>query len=393
MSSVAARATRTTAGARENSGTALSVAGLSHSARRVLLVLLLGVAPATLTLLALAPSGDTHLFDFRVFWDAAREYASGHSPYPELSEETIATKANFVYPVSVAAVFTPLALLPYSLAAALFLLVVVAATPLTLHLLGVRDWRCYGAAFLAAPTLLGIRLGTLSPLLAFGLAVLWRYRDRRAIAVPMLAVLVASKLFLWPLVVWFFVTRRVRAALLATVGAVAVTFVCWAYIGFSDFGSYPELLTLLAAVEQADGFSLVSLGLVLGVPAQLAQLTVLAVGVAVLVVMAARARRVRDGSEWPLFVTALAVAFIASPIIWGHYLMLLLVPLAVARPRLSPLWFAAAWIPPDVLLFGHPPDLWSTVALVCALVAMAAQLGLTLRPRAPGRKSAGGATA
>jgi hypothetical protein len=35
---------------------------------------------------------------------------------------------------------------------------------------------------------------------------------------------------------------------------------------------------------------------------------------------------------------ALAAALAASPIVWMHYFLLLLVPLALARPRLSPLW-------------------------------------------------------
>ena len=34
----------------------------------------------------------------------------------------------------------------------------------------------------------------------------------------------------------------------------------------------------------------------------------------------------------------LAAALAASPIVWMHYFLLLLVPLALIRPRLSPLW-------------------------------------------------------
>ena len=35
---------------------------------------------------------------------------------------------------------------------------------------------------------------------------------------------------------------------------------------------------------------------------------------------------------------ALAVAFVASPIVWIHYFLLLLVPIALTRPRLPPIW-------------------------------------------------------
>ena len=35
---------------------------------------------------------------------------------------------------------------------------------------------------------------------------------------------------------------------------------------------------------------------------------------------------------------AVAAALVLTPILWLHYLVLLLVPLGLARPRLSPLW-------------------------------------------------------
>ena len=42
---------------------------------------------------------------------------------------------------------------------------------------------------------------------------------------------------------------------------------------------------------------------------------------------------------WPTFTLTLAAALCASPIVWVHYFLLLLVPLALIRPRLSLLWF------------------------------------------------------
>ena len=49
-----------------------------------------------------------------------------------------------------------------------------------------------------------------------------------------------------------------------------------------------------------------------------------------------RTPRERDVATLTL---CLAAALAASPIVWVHYFLLLLVPLALARPRLSPLWF------------------------------------------------------
>ena len=36
---------------------------------------------------------------------------------------------------------------------------------------------------------------------------------------------------------------------------------------------------------------------------------------------------------------ALAAGFVLTPILWLHYLVLLIVPIALARPRLSRVWF------------------------------------------------------
>jgi hypothetical protein len=76
------------------------------------------------------------------------------------------------------------------------------------------------------------------------------------------------------------------------------------------------------------------------------------------------------------FRLAIAAAFALSPIVWGHYWALLLVPLALRHPRLSPAWFAACWIPTDSLFWSRYGAFWIGIALVAAAV----QLGL---PRVP----------
>ena len=43
---------------------------------------------------------------------------------------------------------------------------------------------------------------------------------------------------------------------------------------------------------------------------------------------------------------AIAAAFLFSPIVWTHYLALLVVPIAITRRTLTPLWFVplAMWV-------------------------------------------------
>jgi hypothetical protein len=50
-------------------------------------------------------------------------------------------------------------------------------------------------------------------------------------------------------------------------------------------------------------------------------------------------------SDRQAFVLAIAAAFLFSPIVWTHYLALLVVPIAITRRTLTPLWFVplAMW--------------------------------------------------
>ena len=55
-------------------------------------------------------------------------------------------------------------------------------------------------------------------------------------------------------------------------------------------------------------------------------------------------------------ILAVALMLVASPLVWSHYFVLLLVPLALARPRLDAVWFAAVamWIcPPSTTATGR----------------------------------------
>ena len=67
-------------------------------------------------------------------------------------------------------------------------------------------------------------------------------------------------------------------------------------------------------------------------------------------------------------------AFVLTPILWLHYLVLLVVPIALARPRLSALWFVPLAMTVFELLDlyrGWPDgDGWAlaSVAAVCRLV-------------------------
>jgi hypothetical protein len=101
----------------------------------------------------------------------------------------------------------------------------------------------------------------------------------------------------------------------------------------------------------------------------------------------------RRGRDEGALALAIAVSLIAAPLIWMHYYALLIVPLAIAYPRLS-----TAWALPLLLWFCHtntgqsgiPP---SVSELLIVLGVTAAVITLALRRSAPGRHGLGAVTA
>jgi hypothetical protein len=305
------------------------------------------------------------LFDLHTMWEAGRDVITGNSPYP------------FVYPAPAAILMAPFGALPWKVAVVAFALVVIGATVLTLRVLGVRDWRCYGVALAWMPTTASTTLGALSTLLALGAALCWRYRDRRLLAAAAVAGAVVLKLFLWPLVIWLIATRRFRAATTAVgLGAVAVVG-SWAIFGFDGMLDYPKHLGNIAASQQARSYSPFALMRSVGVPNVWAQVALVGLTILALAAIALLARR-HDGDRRS-FVAALAAALIISPIVWMHYLVLLYVVIALYRQRLSLAWMIplAYWLLPGQDSGG------STFTILGLYLITAAAAGLMLhhRPR------------
>jgi hypothetical protein len=165
--------------------------------------------------------------------------------------------------------------------------------------------------------------------------------------------------------VWLLVTRRFRAfaAALLTLGA---TLALWASIDLEGMRRYPTTVRLLNNVQRWKSYSPQSLFISLHVPSSTSEAAagVLAVAAVLAVVL------IRGWGDRASFAAAIASALVATPILWTHYLVLLLAPIAVARPRLAPLWLLplVLWATP------HPESLgivWRIV-LVLAVIGLVA---------------------
>jgi hypothetical protein len=353
--------------------------GLRLAADRVLFGAL---PPFILTVLLIArfAAGKHFGFDYKPLWEASRHVFQGESPYPLPHASALRNEQQFVYPPIAAVMAAPLALFPFIVAAILFAAIELVGTVLTLRVLGVRDWRCYGLALLWLPVIENILIGSISTLLALGLAVAWRYRDTRWAAPLVIAAVITAKVFLWPVLLWLVATRRGMAATRALVVAVVAVLGSWAVIGFAGLGSYPQLLNILSRLEEWKSYSAVAFGLVLGLSAGEARASALVACAIVLlaVVLSVRLRPGNPDADRQAFILAIAAAFLFSPIIWMHYLAILVVPIALTRRTLTPLWFVplAMWATPGQS-HGHA---WQvTLGLLVWVVVLAA----TLRPTWP----------
>jgi hypothetical protein len=356
---------------------------------RVGSIVVFGLLPVVLisTVLGSTLGQRTFLYDFHGdLYAAGRAIVHGRDPYRAAFLDHLAaleragrspstTFAVPVYPAPGLLAATPLSLLPFQIAGILFSLLAIAAMMTGLWLLGVRDWRCYGVAFLSWPMLHSLRLGQVNEFLVLGLACVWRWRQNLFAPAAAAAAVIAAKLFLWPIGVFLVIARRYRVALLTAVVAVVGTVVAWAVISFAGITAYPRMLRDLSSVEAGAGVSLVSAGRALGVSRTVSEV----VGGAITLGLLALAWWfvAREGDERRAFALAVMAALISSPLVWPHYVALVFVPIALVSPAFAPLWLVPliAYLAPVELTHG---DFWKIVPY---LVIEAITIGAICRRR------------
>ena len=328
---------------------------------------LLGLLPALLWAGLLNNVADRGglAFDFQeFFYPQARELIEGRTP-------------TTAYPPLTTLFYVPFALLPLGLAEIVVTAAMIACAGATLFILGVRDWRCYGAAALWAPVYGAVQTGNVSLVLALGVAAVWRLRDRALVAGGLVALMVAGKLFLWPLAGWLAATRRWRAAAVMIAIGVVASAAAWAVIDFETVRGFPDLVRANVIHNGTQPYTLVALLRQLGAPQLWAYLASGTVGLAIFVAATRAGRRGYDVASLALFLGA---ALIVSPIVWSHYLALLLVPVALTRPTFSPLWLAPLplWVCPPV--DAPLPQKVLFLAVGAAIVAYCVRDRLRARP-------------
>jgi glycosyl transferase family 87 len=319
----------------------LSGRGLGAAALRASYLLVLAYAVvSTLYYARWAVEADFLGYDFAgTLWDPGVAIREGRSPYPAPVVAEVDTGNPALYPPLLMLAIAPLTVLPWALGVGIWTVLLAASVAATLYILRVRDPRCYLLALATPVATIGLVFGNATLLLVPIVALAWRWRDHQLRSGALVGLAIASKLFVWPLLFWLLGTRRYRAFGAALIATCMGLLVPWAVIGFDGMTSYPDLLRIAEELYAGHSYSVATALSALGTDAELASRATLGLGVAIAAGAFYAGRRGADSASVSLAVLA---AVLGSPIVWPYYYALLLVPVAIARPRFSGLWVALA---------------------------------------------------
>ena len=322
--------------------------------------------------------------DFDTFWRSARAFWQGRDVYA-----TGAELKNLNPPLWVLLI-SPLGLLEPLVAYRCFVLITLFMTVGYLAWMAGRlrlrpVWAVIGTAMLllSSPLLATLALGQIYPVLALGLVAAWSADRRGKLVVSggVLGLVVALKPSLLPLLLWPLVRRRWRTVVAAIGAGAGATLIGAAVVGFGATLDWLRLLSDSSASPYWDNASLPSAAARLFTDNPYAQHVATwawtipvayTLGIAAVVVTAAR---VRGGAEAGLWALA-AAALLASPIAWHNYLVLL-------APGIL-LLLARGWVAPAFLLLtlqaipGQWPLLWNQQQTVAATLALTLYLYILL---------------
>ena len=319
----------------------VSRTGLAYAARNVAYFAVALVAAVWAYFWIRFAVGDGSVgFDFEgTLWDAAIAIRDGRSPYPApiLSKVDIGNPA--LYPPLLMFLIAPLTVLPWTVGVIIWTVLLAAAISGSLYALDVRDPRCHLLALISAPVVGALIWGNVTPLLVLLVALSWRWREHWVRTGILVGLAIASKLFLWPLLIWLLGTRRYRAFGAAVLAIVAGVLIPWAAIGFTGLASYPDLLRAATQLYAVHSYSVSTILGAFGIETELATRSAVALGFAIAVLAFLAGRRREDELSISIAVVA---AILGSPVVWNHYYALLLVPLAIVRPRFSSVWVILA---------------------------------------------------
>ena len=312
---------------------------------------------------SLMAGGEGWGYDYRAYADAAgRLDATGTLYQPETLEGPYRPGpfGLYMYAPPLGVAIGPLADLELDTAVTLWFVLHALALAGACALMPVERWiklAMFGMAALSYAVVRDLALGNVSVLLLLPLAAAWRWLDRPAGAVAQ-AVAMAVRPTLGVLLVWQLLRRQWRAVGWTIGAGLVLVALSLPFVGLDGYRDY---LTVLANLEGVTGvernYDISSTALELGLGESLAELTLL-VGYALAI--AAIGLSLRRERELGFVVTASA-SVLLSPLLWDHYLAMLVLPAAFLAAR-GHSWGLAlpllSWLPGPALPFVALAGVW-----------------------------------
>jgi hypothetical protein len=311
-------------------------------------------------------------FDFNCYWGGAQRLIAGAGLYlPQNLDGPFQHGAPgvYVYAPPLAVFLAPFTFLSFDTAAFVWLLLHVAALVTACALMPVSRPIRLGAFAMAAfssPLLVDLNLGNVSTFVLLVAVVGWRWLDRAPAAVG-IAVGMAIRPQLGVILLWWLARRRLRPVAWTIAAGLVLVAVTLPFVGLSGYVDFLRVVRNDHVAGVAHNGSLESAALLLGLPGPLPTLAFVA-GAAIAV--AAIVFSLRRDAELS-YAVSLCASLLLTPLLWGHYLLVLLVPAALLAQRGRP-W--ALTLP----LLGWLPD---------GAISIAAFAGMLLPLVVPSRPS------
>lgn len=335
---------------------------------------LLGFLPALITgwVIYKMYAGGIVAVDFQhSFWVAGWRTLHALDPY-RWTRGQISAGVSFPYPAVTALLLAPFGLVSRFWGSIPITAAGVVAAPLSVWILGIHDWRVYGAVALWAPVVVAWQAANFTLLLVVGTALLWRFREREWAVATLVACLVSIKPIMAPLWIWLVLMGRWRSAFLAVAIGIFLNAASWTVVGWHDLSGWLNLLSRQGSLRDSSGYSLIALATHLGLGRAVGETLMVLIGCALLAVAAISARA---GKELGVFGAAVLLTIVVSPQSDVHYFAMLLVPLALARPRLAWAWLVplVLWVCPATRAAPWQILLWWGLLAVLARELLAVQ--------------------
>jgi hypothetical protein len=309
-------------------------------------------------------------YDFLAYQHAANRVVSG-LPLYDPSIQQAGGFGLFLYPPPFVLLILPFASLDASVGTWIWIGLLLAAFLAGVLLMPVKPtirWLIVLLAGLSWPFEYGLRLGQVGPLLFLLFAVGWRWlRDPRAVGASA-AVGALIKLQPGLLLAWAALTRRWVALVVGLIVLAVAALVATVIAGGSNV--WLDYVTILRNVSDPittpHNFTPGAVAYQTGVPAAVATWIQIISSVAVAGMAIFAALR---ASPVASFLATVIASQLLSPVLWDHYAMLLLLPVAFLLDRRQ-WWSAAIPLATSIFIIGIAPPIAYPIEFWVALVGV-----------------------